>query len=82
MSMLWALTKTSGQKQPFIVDTPLARLDSKHRDNLVELFFPHASHQMMIIHQNPDNLVMRVCLHLLLRERVGVQSHLSHSPRH
>lgn len=48
MSMLWALAKVSGQKLPFIVDTPLARLDSKHRDNLVELFFPHASHQMMI----------------------------------
>jgi DNA sulfur modification protein DndD len=54
MSMLWALAKTSGQKLPFIVDTPLARLDSKHRDNLVELFFPHASHQMMIFSTNTE----------------------------
>jgi len=54
MSMLWALAKTSGQKLPFIVDTPLARLDSKHRDNLVELFFPFASHQMMIFSTNTE----------------------------
>jgi DNA sulfur modification protein DndD len=54
MSMLWALAKTSGQKLPFIVDTPLARLDSKHRDNLVELFFPLASHQMMIFSTNTE----------------------------
>lgn len=54
MSMLWALAKTSGQKLPFIVDTPLARLDSKHRDNLVELFFPYASHQMMIFSTNTE----------------------------
>ncbi len=54
MSMLWALAKTSGQKLPFIVDTPLARLDSKHRDNLIELFFPKASHQMMIFSTNTE----------------------------
>ena len=54
MAMLWALAKTSGQKLPFIVDTPLARLDSKHRDNLVELFFPLASHQMMIFSTNTE----------------------------
>jgi len=54
MAMLWALAKTSGQKLPFIVDTPLARLDSKHRDNLVELFFPFASGQMMIFSTNTE----------------------------
>lgn len=54
MSMLWALARTSGQKLPFIVDTPLARLDSKHRDNLIEFFFPYASHQMMIFSTNTE----------------------------
>lgn len=54
MSMLWALARTSGQKLPFIVDTPLARLDSMHRDNLIEYFFPFASHQMMIFSTNTE----------------------------
>jgi len=54
MSMVWALAKISGQKLPFIVDTPLARLDSEHRDNLINLFFPHASHQMIIFSTNTE----------------------------
>lgn len=48
MSMLWSLARISGQKLPFIIDTPLGRLDSSHRDNLLHLFFPYASHQMII----------------------------------
>lgn len=48
MSMVWALAKISGQNLPFVIDTPLARLDSKHRSNLIKYFFPHASYQMLI----------------------------------
>ena len=32
-----------------IVDTPLARLDSEHRANLVEHYFPRASHQVVLL---------------------------------
>lgn len=48
ISILWALAKTSGRPLPFIVDTPLGRLDSDHRSNLVQNFFPVASHQVII----------------------------------
>jgi len=48
ISMVWALAKTSGRNLPFIIDTPLGRLDSKHRNNLLNIFFPNASHQMII----------------------------------
>lgn len=48
MSILWALAKTSGRPLPFIIDTPLARLDEEHRTNIIEKFFPGASHQIMI----------------------------------
>jgi DNA sulfur modification protein DndD len=47
-AVLWALAKTSGKPLPFIIDTPLARLDLEHRSNLVEKFFPIASHQVVI----------------------------------
>jgi DNA sulfur modification protein DndD len=47
--MLDALAKTSGRKLPIIVDTPLGRLDSKHRKKLVENYFPSASHQVIIL---------------------------------
>ncbi|WP_182133244.1 DNA sulfur modification protein DndD [Nitrosopumilus sp. b1] len=47
-AILWALAKTSGRPLPFMIDTPLARLDEEHRINLVEKFFPLASHQVLI----------------------------------
>jgi len=47
-AVLWALAKTSGKPLPFMIDTPLARLDVEHRDNLIEKFFPIASHQVII----------------------------------
>ena len=47
-SVLWALAKTSGRALPFMIDTPLARLDEGHRTNIVEKFLPFASHQVLI----------------------------------
>ena len=35
-AVLWALAKTSGRPLPFIIDTPLARLDKEHRVSLIE----------------------------------------------
>jgi DNA sulfur modification protein DndD len=32
-----------------IIDTPMGRLDSEHRNQLVERYFPHASHQVIIL---------------------------------
>lgn len=49
ISMLWALGRASGRPLPVIIDTPLARLDSDHRRLLVEHYFPHASHQVIIL---------------------------------
>ncbi|WP_427500884.1 DNA sulfur modification protein DndD [Methylomonas sp. MED-D] len=49
VAMLDALAKTSGRKLPIIIDTPLGRLDSKHRKKLVENYFPRASHQVIIL---------------------------------
>ena len=47
-SVLWALAKTSGRPLPFMIDTPLARLDEVHRTNIVEKFLPFASHQVLL----------------------------------
>lgn len=49
ISILEALGRTSGRKLPIIIDTPLGRLDSHHRDKLVQNYFPFASHQVVIL---------------------------------
>lgn len=49
ISVLWALARVSGRPLPMIIDTPLARLDSIHREKLIENYFPNASHQVVIL---------------------------------
>ncbi|MGF1831119.1 DNA sulfur modification protein DndD [Photobacterium angustum] len=49
ISILEALGRTSGKQLPIIIDTPLGRLDSKHRDKLIKFYFPEASHQVIIL---------------------------------
>lgn len=49
IAMLWSLAKTSGRPLPVIIDTPLGRLDSSHRSNLINNYFPKASHQVILL---------------------------------
>ncbi|MBW4650444.1 MAG: DNA sulfur modification protein DndD [Kastovskya adunca ATA6-11-RM4] len=49
IAFLWGLARISGRKLPVAIDTPLGRLDSSHRQNLVERYFPDASHQVILL---------------------------------
>ena len=49
ISLLWALARTSGRALPIVIDTPLARLDKDHRRALFERYFPHVSHQVIVL---------------------------------
>ncbi|WP_202225651.1 DNA sulfur modification protein DndD [Okeania sp. KiyG1] len=49
ISFLWGLARVSGRHLPVAIDTPLGRLDSSHRQNLVERYFPSASHQVILL---------------------------------
>src|SRR5207302_8595558 len=48
ISVLWGLARASARPLPAVIDTPMARLDAAHRQNLVERYFPNASHQVVI----------------------------------
>ena len=49
VSLLWGLAQTSQIRLPIIIDTPLSRLDSSHRDNIVNNYFPNAGEQVIIL---------------------------------
>ncbi len=49
VSLLWGLAQTSRLSLPIIVDTPLSRLDSAHRDNIINYYFPNAGDQVIIL---------------------------------
>lgn len=49
IAFLWGLARVSGRNLPIAIDTPLGRLDSSHRQNLVERYFPAASHQVILL---------------------------------
>lgn len=49
VSLLWGLAQTSQLSLPIIVDTPLSRLDSTHRENIINHYFPNAGKQVIIL---------------------------------
>ncbi|WP_204345546.1 DNA sulfur modification protein DndD [Psychroserpens algicola] len=49
LSLLWGLAQTSQLNLPIVIDTPLSRLDSVHRDNIVNHYFPNAATQVVIL---------------------------------
>jgi DNA sulfur modification protein DndD len=48
ISFIFSLANLSDRRLPFAIDTPLARLDRQHRQNLVTTFLPAASHQTIL----------------------------------
>lgn len=49
ISLLWGLSRASARPLPTIIDTPMGRLDERHRDKLVNRYFPNASHQVIVL---------------------------------
>ncbi|MCP5096780.1 MAG: DNA sulfur modification protein DndD [Chloroflexi bacterium] len=49
IATMWALREVSGRPTPVIIDTPLSRLDSEHRLSMIQSYFPHVSHQTIVL---------------------------------
>lgn len=48
-ALIWALTKASDLSLPMVIDTPLGRLDSYHRNHLIHYYYKELSEQVIIL---------------------------------
>ncbi|PFA62925.1 DNA sulfur modification protein DndD [Bacillus sp. AFS015802] len=48
-ALIWALTKVSDLSLPMVIDTPLGRLDSYHRNHLINHYYKNLSEQVIIL---------------------------------
>jgi len=53
-ALLWSIAKTTERPMPFVIDTPLGRLDGDHRINLMNKFYPFVSHQLLLLSTNEE----------------------------
>jgi len=48
-ALLWGLKDVSGKEAPVVVDTPLARIDRLHQENLITRYYPKAGPQVIVL---------------------------------
>ncbi|HBG2863998.1 TPA: AAA family ATPase [Clostridioides difficile] len=54
LCLYWALLKSSEIEIPFIIDTPYARIDDTHRNNITSEYFSTISDQAIILSTNTE----------------------------
>ncbi|MNE92026.1 hypothetical protein D3C80_1897070 [compost metagenome] len=77
MALVAAVAGLSGRRLPSIIDTPLGRLDSDHRQRVLA-FFTSREVQTILLSQ-PDEVNAQYLG--LIRDRVAAQFHLDHQLR-
>ncbi|MEM9510424.1 MAG: DNA sulfur modification protein DndD, partial [Cyanobacteria bacterium P01_E01_bin.35] len=74
IAFLWGLARVSGRNLPIAIDTPLGRLDSSHRHNLVERYFPAASHQVILL--STDTEIGKPEIEILRKEKAIAKEYI------
>lgn len=77
VALLWGLARAAGQPLPVIIDTPLGRLDGSHRGHLLTRYFPHASHQVVLLSTDTE---IDESAYKQLRQHVGRAYRLEFDP--
>lgn len=73
VSILWGLAQASARNLPTVIDTPLGRLDSEHRANIIQKYFPNASHQVLLLSTDQE---IESTAEALLAPYIGKAYHL------
>jgi len=78
VSILWGLSRASGRPLPAIIDTPLSRLDGKHRQNLVDNYFHQASHQVILLSTDEE---INDKYYQILKRAIGREYHITYNEK-
>lgn len=54
MTLYWSIMQLCKQTVPFFIDTPFARIDTEHRENITEKFFKKLNGQVFIFSTNEE----------------------------
>lgn len=54
MTLYWSIMRLCKQTVPFFIDTPFARIDTEHRENITEKFFKELNGQVFIFSTNEE----------------------------
>lgn len=68
-ALLWGICRAAGKLLPTIIDTPLGRLDTSHRTNLINNYFTHASEQVLLLSTDEE---------IVGKYHDGLKPHISH----
>jgi len=49
MALYWSIMNQSNSEIPFVIDTPFARIDADHRDNITQFFFTQLKGQLLVM---------------------------------
>lgn len=86
-ALLWALKEVSGKEVPLVIDTPLARIDRGHQENLLKRYYPLAGEQVIILPTDSEIdrekhglIAEHVYREYQLDNRGGQDTHLVDSP--
>ncbi len=68
IALLWSLAICSKKRLPVIIDTPLSRLDSLHRQSLINVYFPKASDQTIILSTDSE---INLTYYQIMKKNIG-----------
>lgn len=73
-AMLWAFTKVTSYECPVVIDTPLARIDRDHQNNLISNYYPKAGNQVLVL---PTDSELDINKYKLLLPHIAAEFKLS-----
>jgi DNA sulfur modification protein DndD len=53
-ALLWSMMEAAGYAMPVIIDTPLGRIDRENQDNMLSLYYPRLSQQVIVLPTNAE----------------------------